>query len=128
MTRGSNSPSNSAGSREARANHYEADPLRQNDSGEIQAHDFQGRERGGRQQVTNPSSKRVTRTLGRSLDPRLPWSVVEGGARERAKEGEREKAAIALRATRPHTVGYIGGCDQEQGVVEYPPPSWEGRY
>ena len=26
------------------------------------------------------------------------------------------------------TVGYIGGCDQEQGVIEYPPPPWEGRY
>jgi len=33
---------------------------------------------------------------------------------------ERQQAPLALRATRPHTVGYIGGCDQEEGVIECP--------
>ena len=31
-----------------------------------------------------------------------------------------EEAPLALRATRPHTVGYIEVCDQEEGVIEYP--------
>ena len=31
---------------------------------------------------------------------------------------ERDNRLRALRATRPHTVGYIGGCDQEQGEIE----------
>ena len=30
---------------------------------------------------------------------------------------EREESPPALRAARPHTVGYIGGCDQEEGGV-----------
>ena len=29
-------------------------------------------------------------------------------------------APLALRAARPHTVGYVGGCDQEEGVIECP--------
>ena len=33
------------------------------------------------------------------------------------EEGERENGLRALRATRPHTVGYIGGGDQEQGAA-----------
>jgi len=33
---------------------------------------------------------------------------------------EREEAPLALRATRPHTVGYIGVCDQEEGGVRSP--------
>ena len=45
-----------------------------------------------------------------------PGSGVHGLERER----EREHAPLALRATRPHTVGYIGGCDQEEGVIECP--------
>ena len=44
---------------------------------------------------------------------------VEGRARkreiERERERKREEASLALRATRPHTVGFIGGCGQEQG-------------
>jgi len=36
------------------------------------------------------------------------------------REGESEEAPLALRATRPHTVGCIGGCDQEEGVIECP--------
>ena len=43
------------------------------------------------------------------------WGARCREARERG-EREREEAALALRATRPHTVGYIGVCDQEQGV------------
>ena len=35
-------------------------------------------------------------------------------------ERERDNRLRALRATRPQTVGYIGGCDQEQGGVESP--------
>ena len=35
-----------------------------------------------------------------------------GEAREE-REREREEAQLALRAIRPHTVGYIGRCDQE---------------
>jgi len=34
------------------------------------------------------------------------------------REREREEAPLALRATRPHTVGYTGVCDQEQGLIE----------
>jgi len=37
----------------------------------------------------------------------------------RRKEPGRTKS-LAIRATRPHTVGYIGGGDQEQGVIESP--------
>ena len=33
-------------------------------------------------------------------------------------ERERYNRLRAPRATRPHTVGYIGGCDQEQGEIE----------
>ena len=33
---------------------------------------------------------------------------------------EKDSSLRALRATRPHTVSYIGGCDQEQGVMECP--------
>ena len=43
------------------------------------------------------------------------WFVVEGGTRERGRERKRDEAPLALRATRPHTVGHIGGSDQEQG-------------
>ena len=39
---------------------------------------------------------------------------------ERRVMREREEASLALRATRPHTVGYSGACDQEEGVVEHP--------
>ena len=38
-------------------------------------------------------------------------------AKERERERERE-APLALRATRPHTVGYIRVCDQEEGAVQ----------
>ena len=31
------------------------------------------------------------------------------------RERYRDNRLRALRATRPHTVGYIGGCDQEKG-------------
>ena len=31
---------------------------------------------------------------------------------------ERENRLRALRAARPKTLGYIGGCDQEQGVIK----------
>ena len=43
---------------------------------------------------------------------RLGLRVKGGGGRER------DKRSRALRATRPHTVGYIGACDQEQGEIE----------
>ena len=33
---------------------------------------------------------------------------------------ERDDRLRALRATRPHTVGYIGGRDQEQREIECP--------
>ena len=33
---------------------------------------------------------------------------------------ERDDRLRALRATRPHTVGYIGGCDEEKGEIESP--------
>ena len=39
---------------------------------------------------------------------------------ERESEREREEAPLALRAARPHTVVYIGGCDQEEGEIECP--------
>jgi hypothetical protein len=40
-------------------------------------------------------------------------------ARERGEsERESEKAPLALRATRPHTVGYMGVCDQEEGAFD----------
>ena len=38
---------------------------------------------------------------------------VKGG-----KQRERDNRLRALRATRPHTGGYIGGCGQEEGVIE----------
>ena len=44
-------------------------------------------------------------------------------ARERG-EREREEDRLALRAARPHTVGFVRGCEQEEGGVECPcPPS-----
>ena len=39
---------------------------------------------------------------------------MQRGERERREKAEGPRA---LRASRPHTVGYIGGCDQEEGVV-----------
>ena len=33
---------------------------------------------------------------------------------------ERKEAPLALRAARPHTVGYTGGCNQEEGEIECP--------
>jgi len=44
----------------------------------------------------------------------------KGGVRER----KRDNRLRALGATRPHTVGYIGECDQEQGEIE---SSWLER-
>ena len=41
--------------------------------------------------------------------------VGEGGGEER------DTRLRALRPTRPHTVGYVGVCDQEQGGIE-----WQG--
>ena len=38
--------------------------------------------------------------------------------------GERENRLRALRTACPHTVGYIGGCDEEQGEIE---TSWRRR-
>ena len=35
------------------------------------------------------------------------------------REGERDTRLRAPRATRPRTVGYVGGGDQEQGQIEY---------
>ena len=34
--------------------------------------------------------------------------------------GERENRLRALHTTRPPTVGYVGGCDQEEGVIKCP--------
>ena len=44
---------------------------------------------------------------------------VERRAREE-EEREREEAPLALRAARPDTVGYAGGCDQVGGEMECP--------
>ena len=33
--------------------------------------------------------------------------------------GERDNRLRALRAARPHTVGYVGVCDQKEGMVEW---------
>ena len=45
------------------------------------------------------------------------WTCIRvSGVRVR----ERDNRSRALRATRPHTVGYIGGCDQEEGEIECP--------
>ena len=41
--------------------------------------------------------------------------VGEGGA-----GGEEDNRLRALRGTRPHTVGYVRGRDQEQGEIECP--------
>ena len=38
------------------------------------------------------------------------------------REGERDNRLRALRAARPHTVGYIEGGDQEQGEIECATP------
>jgi len=59
--------------------------------------------------------------IGRS-SPK-PINSIERGiwgarCREARERREREEAPLALRATRPHTVGYIGVCDQEQGVID----------
>ena len=43
---------------------------------------------------------------------------------ERARK--REEVPLALRAARPHTVGSILVCDQEEGVVEYPLEAGDG--
>ena len=40
------------------------------------------------------------------------WSSAQKKARV---ESEKENRLRALRVTRPNLVGYIGGCDQEQG-------------
>ena len=37
---------------------------------------------------------------------------------ERGGGGESQQAPLALRAAHPHTVGYIGGSDREQGEIE----------
>ena len=56
--------------------------------------------------------------------------VGERGGRERERERDSERARErrerdtrlrALRATRPHTLGHVGGCDQEQGEIEHLP-------
>ena len=45
------------------------------------------------------------------------WSTVWVGL---CVKGGREERLRALRAARSHTVGYIGGCDEEQGELECP--------
>ena len=45
----------------------------------------------------------------RAMVPFNPQSGVKRGNRLRA-----------LRPPRPHTLGYIGGCDQEEGVIKSP--------
>ena len=54
-----------------------------------------------------------------SLEPRLAVRLRVAGMHD-----ERERYIYdrlrALRHTRPHTVGYIGGCDQEEGMLERP--------
>ena len=50
------------------------------------------------------------------------WSSAQKKARV---ESEKEKRLRALRGARPNIVGYIGGCDQEQGKIEFTQgPSW----
>ena len=43
---------------------------------------------------------------------------VQGFACRVLGKGFRDNRSRALRPTRPHTAGYIGVCDQEQGVSE----------
>ena len=44
---------------------------------------------------------------------------VEGGCwRRKGWGGERDNKLRALRATRPHTLSYLGRCDEEQGVIK----------
>jgi hypothetical protein len=42
-----------------------------------------------------------------------------GFADEVGGEREKDNRLRALRAARAHTVGFIGGCDQEQGKIKY---------
>ena len=60
--------------------------------------------------VSNPSTLNILedRVFG------VCGCVGEGGG-----GGGRDNRSWALRLTRPHTVGYKGVCDQEQGVVEW---------
>ena len=58
--------------------------------------------------VPQPENPGVAEHLVRCL------GSVEG--REKGEGGrEREEALLALRAAHPHTVGYVGVCDQEEG-------------
>ena len=59
----------------------------------------------------------LSNDLSRSLFARKRWGVAE-----------RKEAPLALRATRSHTVGYIGGCDQEEGEIEWAPPALRHLY
>ena len=36
----------------------------------------------------------------------------------REREREREEAPLVIRATRPHIVGHVGVCDQEEEEIE----------
>ena len=59
--------------------------------------------------------------VGEGVEKETSWFAGEGEERER----ERDSRLRALRGARPHTVGYIRGCDQEQGGVIS--PSGDGR-
>ena len=66
----------------------------------------------GRWNVLVPISSRCSRAAPSSSPP--------------PREKDRRERDIRLRALCPpraHTLGYIGGCDQEQGVLECPPPA-----
>ena len=58
---------------------------------------------------------KFTSWLERSFHTR---SSVLAGGRENA--GERDNRLRALRAARPHAVGYVGVCGQEKGVIKCP--------
>ena len=49
-----------------------------------------------------------------------PWTMPRGCPKplERERGGERDNRLQVLRAARANTVVYIGGCDQEHGVIE----------
>ena len=55
------------------------------------------------------------------------WKSKRGFSPDFERDRERHNRLRALRATRPHTVGYIGGCDQEQGGIECPAHRSRGR-
>jgi len=57
---------------------------------------------------------------GLDLQPPVPHRHLQKRRWKLRGERERDNRLPALRTTRAHTVGYIGGCDQEQGEIKSP--------